>query len=1003
LQFRLLGLLEVEADGKSVRIVGGRESALLALLLLHANQPLSTERIVDELWGEEPTANASKSVHIYVSRLRKALGADRIETTQAGYRIHLAPDELDSERFARLAAAGKRREALALWRGEPLADFRFEPFAQNEIRRLEALRDEVWLDELDARLADGRASQAVPELEAVIERQPLWERPRAQLMRGLYLAGRQADALALYRTTRTLLHDQLGVEPGPELQRLEQAILNHDPALGRPSRRLLPLRRRRGPEVYLVLAAGVGLIAAALVAAAVVVFRGDSSRSLGNAVAAVDTSGRSVSYTSAGTTPGNVVVGEGGVWVLDADDRTITRIDPKTRRVVKTFATSAEPTDLAVGDGAIWVGSAEADHGEVETGATTNLVSRVDPASTDVATSTHLPGPEAAIAAQTLGVSGIAVGPHAVWALDPDGSISRIDPATGHLVAHVEAKRAAAIAAGDAGAWFLTTTPTGTPAVARIDPRTNTVDQTIPVATSDLVGIAVGAGSVWATNPFDGVIWRIIPGSATVERTIPVGFGATQVAFGGGAIWTANLANGTVSRIDPRTNDVTATRQLAGTPQALAAGDGSAWVSVAGATSSGSLPRSDCGPVEPPGATPDVIVASDMPLQGPSAAKTFAAAVRFVLRSHGFRAGQFTVGYQSCDDSTARSQGSDFFKCATNARDFGADAKLVAVIGPYDSPCTQIEIPVTNRASAGPVALVSPSTTSTAFTRTDRGAAARPQIYYPTGVRNFMRLASPDDLQGAAQAVLAKQLQVTRIAVLTDGEPYGDALVRGFRAAARRLGVKVVAAGNWQPGALDDSDLVARVARAHANGVLLAGYSGGAEGLIRALRARFGGGLPLIAGDGFLAIPDTLKMAGTAAKGMYLSDSLATTENLTPAGKRLVSAFEQTQPGARVPTGTYLPEELEAAQIVIDAIAHSNGSRASVLQQLRLSKLRTGLFGGFHFDRNGDITPGPFTIFRITGGRGTPGLAPDYRGSVVDRTIRVPTGLLDTVPTPSRK
>ena len=377
------------------------------MLLLHANQPLSTERIVDELWGEEPTANAAKSVHIYVSRLRKALGADRIETTQAGYRIHVAPGELDSERFASLAAAGKRGEALALWRGEPLADFRFEPFAQNEIRRLEALRDEVWLDELDARLADGRASQVIAELEVVIERQPLWERPRAQLMRGLYLAGRQADALALYRTTRTLLHDQLGVEPGPELQRLEQAILNHDPALGAGAGRSLIHRRRPGPVTYLV--AGVGLIAVAAVAVALVMLTSGSSRALGNAVAAVDTSGHSVSYTSGGTTPGNVVVGEGGVWVLDADDRTITRIDPKTRRVVKTFATSAEPTDLAVGDGAIWVGSSEAVHGVVETGATTNLVSRVDPVSANVATSTHLPGPEAAIAAQTFGVSGIAV------------------------------------------------------------------------------------------------------------------------------------------------------------------------------------------------------------------------------------------------------------------------------------------------------------------------------------------------------------------------------------------------------------------------------------------------------------------------------------------------------------------------------------------------------------------------------------------------------------------
>ena len=277
-EFRLLGLLEVVAENEPVRIVRGRESALLALLLLHPNQPLATDRIVEELWGASAPVNAAKSVHIYVSRLRKALGGDRIETTSAGYRIRLEAGELDSDRFAQLASEGRRQEALALWRGEPLADFRFDAFAQSEIRRLEALRDEVWIDECEAEITDGRVAQAIPELEALIGRRPLWEQPREQLMRALYLGGRQADALELYRSTRVLLREELGVEPGSELQRLEREILNHDPALGAPSRPPQPLHRQHGFRLAAIGGALLLIATAALVA--LVLTRPGSTRTL---------------------------------------------------------------------------------------------------------------------------------------------------------------------------------------------------------------------------------------------------------------------------------------------------------------------------------------------------------------------------------------------------------------------------------------------------------------------------------------------------------------------------------------------------------------------------------------------------------------------------------------------------------------------------------------------------------------------------------------------------
>jgi ABC-type branched-subunit amino acid transport system substrate-binding protein len=168
----------------------------------------------------------------------------------------------------------------------------------------------------------------------------------------------------------------------------------------------------------------------------------------------------------------------------------------------------------------------------------------------------------------------------------------------------------------------------------------------------------------------------------------------------------------------------------------------------------------------------------------------------------------------------------------------------------------------------------------------------------------------------------------------------------------------------------------------------VAGFGFEAGGLIRALRGRFGSRLTMIGGDGLFPI------AGTAANGMYVSLPVAVTQSLTPAGRRLLAAFEETRRGGPVPSGTYLPETLEAAEIVVDAIAGSDGTRTSVLGRVRRARTASGVLGGFDFDRDGDMTPAPFTILRVAGNRVAPGLAPDFRGAVVDRTVRVPIGLL---------
>lgn len=250
MDFLILGPLEVRSRGRLIALGGRRQRALLALLLLRANEVVSVDALVDGLWGERPPRTAGHTVQVFVSDLRKALrgaGEDggRILTQAPGYRIAIGAGELDLERFERLAetgrvalargdpaaAAGALADALALWRGDPLADFAYEPFAQEAIARLEELRLSVLEERIAAELQLGRHAELVGELEALAAQHPFREQLRGHLMRALYRAGRQSEALAVYQATRRLLVDELGIDPKPALQELERAILVQDPAL----------------------------------------------------------------------------------------------------------------------------------------------------------------------------------------------------------------------------------------------------------------------------------------------------------------------------------------------------------------------------------------------------------------------------------------------------------------------------------------------------------------------------------------------------------------------------------------------------------------------------------------------------------------------------------------------------------------------------------------------------------------------------------------------------
>jgi predicted ATPase/DNA-binding SARP family transcriptional activator len=266
IQFRVLGAVEAVGDDGPVALGGPKQRALLAVLLLNANKVLSRDELVDALWGEDPPRSAVSSLQVYVHGLRRVLGQERIERQGTGYRIQLAPDELDVARFERLVeqasgalgsgraadAAGDLRRALELWRGEPLADLTEEPayrkaapqLAERRLRAVELLHD--------AELELGRHDDLVPELERLIALEPFRERLRAQHVLALYRAGRQADALAACRDARTLLLEELGVDPGPELQELERRILRHDPELAAPEAQTPPRLQLPTPPTPLV-------------------------------------------------------------------------------------------------------------------------------------------------------------------------------------------------------------------------------------------------------------------------------------------------------------------------------------------------------------------------------------------------------------------------------------------------------------------------------------------------------------------------------------------------------------------------------------------------------------------------------------------------------------------------------------------------------------------------------------------------------------------------------
>jgi peptide/nickel transport system substrate-binding protein len=569
LEFRILGPFEVSRDGSPVDIPAGKPRALLALLLLRAGDVVSVDTLVDELWGERPPATAAKNVQGYVARLRRALGNGVLVTRAPGYALRIDEKGLDAARFqslveeARLEAPGRAaerlRDALVLWRGQPLADFTYDSFAQDEIRRLEDLRLSALEDRIDADLALGRHESVVPELESLARSHPLRERLQGQLMVALYRCGRQAEALETYRAARRRFVDSLGVEPSPTLQALERAILEHDPSLEAPPRRdraARPDAMRFGGRGLLVVAAGL-LVAAALAALLSVRLSSGSRRLLvaANSIGVVDGKRNEVrAVIRAGGEPGGIAYGVGAVWIADTADDLVLRTNPESRNVDRV-PVGHRPTGVAVGAGQVWV------------------VNQLDRTVSEI-------NPRALRQVETIqvgnGAGAIVFGYGSVWVANTtDYTLSRIDPDKGGIVATVPlAGVPGGLAVGRRGIW-VTSSSTGQ--LLLVDPRTNRVSQSIPIGNGPQ-GVAVGHGSVWVANTPDGTISRLDPGSGRV-RKIAVGEAPTGVTVGGGSIWVADGPSGTLARIDPQTNAVRHV-DVGNEPAALAAVGADVWATV---------------------------------------------------------------------------------------------------------------------------------------------------------------------------------------------------------------------------------------------------------------------------------------------------------------------------------------------------------------------------------------------------------------------------------------
>jgi YVTN family beta-propeller protein len=592
LEFRILGSVEVASNGERLGLGGAKQRTLLALLLLHPNEVVSRDRIIDALWGERPPPTVAAALNVYVSKLRKIFGGaganDVLVTQDPGYLLRVRAGQLDADRFAELAVQGRQAldagnyqdalasldEALSLWRGRALNDLAEEEFARVACGRLEEGRIAALIDRIDAALALGRATELVGDLEAFVAEHPYQERLWAELMLAFYRSGRQAEALDAYKRARTTL-DELGIEPSPELKRLQSQILRQDPALQAPAKATgltpptAPRERVLWTRPLLLAVAAVVLLAGAAAGISVALTNDrDTSRpqpaAAPNSVRVIDVAtNKVVASVPIGGAPGGLASGEDGIWVVNEDDDTLLHIDPRTMKVVQTIGVRGI-TDVVAGGGAVWAVGGEG-----------SAIVRIPPATPDLSRTIPIRqlsgfGDPSELQPQ------IAIGAGSVWSLDGLAGIARIDARSGRIVSRISLAGGAPdeISFGAGSLWIVDSTNRQ---VIQLDAST---ERPKPVTTFGKAptGIAFGFDAVWIGDYLADVVWRLNPELGRIERTIAVGQRPFAVAVGAGAVWVANSYDSTITKIDPMTNRVLRTIRVGYSPTRIVVARGRIWV-----------------------------------------------------------------------------------------------------------------------------------------------------------------------------------------------------------------------------------------------------------------------------------------------------------------------------------------------------------------------------------------------------------------------------------------
>ena len=606
MEFRILGPLQVLADDRQVALGAAQQREVLAILLLHRGEVVSVDRIVDDLWGERQPDKATKTVQVYVSRLRKVLGDGVLVTRAGGYALELNGASVDADRFSRLADEGRKaldngdprgaREkltaALALWRGPALADLAYEPFAQNEASRLEELRLVAVENRAEADLALGRHAELVPELEALVREHPTRERLLGALMLALYRSGRQVEALETYRDARRTLDEELGLEPGSRLQQLERSILTHDPTIeGPPATGSMAVLRRRRRGGMLVALGGALLLAGAVAAVTLRTGSGETPtppRVLPNSVVRIDPDTlEATDVVRVGSAPDLVVAAGGFVWIThhvlkdfgygrlrDAGDRTLNRVNPETGEV-ETVGGLA-PCGLAPDpSGDVWVANCFASRGR-----DANVV-RVDATTLDFDATYRVPGGD---------VGGVyyrafAYGGGSLWLDGPDlrkhATVIQLDPQSGKQRAIRLPNPGAALAwAETSGDLWGSNYGEGT--LTRLHASTRAVET---VNVSARPGhLLVDGDTVWVGDWDSPGLERLPAVGPSRPRLVdlPVrtfGGGVWLIAAGEGYIWATTPRDRALWRIDPKTNEAKRI-PMPYPPTGVDVNEGDVWVTV---------------------------------------------------------------------------------------------------------------------------------------------------------------------------------------------------------------------------------------------------------------------------------------------------------------------------------------------------------------------------------------------------------------------------------------